>query len=454
MTKATTSVVVGQLACQKDSFCLDNFQTTVISCKELKGTPTKYEVELQDTILFPEGGGQPSDTGTITIVSSGDIIPVKYVYRVGLHANHMVSQYIEPGTKVDLTVDSEKRIDYMQQHTGQHLLSALLESQYALNTLSWSMGGVPKEKNGIAIELEPSDYFNYIELSRKLTEEEIKNVTTLMRKYIVLDPQVITVKERNPQETVTDDASFSKIPEDYDMTNGVIRTIHIGNLDSNPCCGTHLNSTATIGGILISRNQTSVRGTNSRLYFMCGNRIAQYGEFANDTLLKLKSSFSCGETQIMEKVEQQKEQLQKSNKRERFWIKELAILEAKKILLNLKDIKGRTYLLKDEFGTLEYLLAIFKELSSVLKEEQNNYKEYLIVLCGRETQTKTGPLMIISESGEKINEVSTKLSSMIETLKGGGGKKGGKWQGKISSFSNNDWDSLAHYLNTDYMEQH
>lgn len=435
---------VGSLACQRDSFLFKGFKTTIISSESTQikckaEAQTVYQVEFEDTILFPEGGGQPSDSGYLKVIESSngeDHIPISYVSRSGLHAKHHIGTFIKPGTKVELTVDAPKRIDYMQQHTGQHLLSAILEKRYNLETLSWSMGGVPTEKKH---ELEMNDYFNYIEIPKKLTKDEVDEISKILNEYITIDPQEISVVERT--QDAHGDVKTSKIPEDYDLKKGILRTIHIGSLDDNPCCGTHLNSTSQIGSIMILPNQTAVRGTNSRLYFMCGNRVTKYGCSANEVLSDAKAILSCSEAQIPDKVGKQRDQIQKANKREQYWMKELAVHETAALIQNVL-LSKKAYLLKDDYGTLEYLLQVFKEVSKACK----NIAEYEIILCGREKQSEIGSVIILSESGEKIASISHQFSTLIKNLKGGGGKKGGKWQGKVVNFSNSEWDVVKNYL--------
>lgn len=445
MTSDNKPTVVGALACQRDSFLFKGFETEVVSCNENKSKDKpKYEIELKDTILFPEGGGQPSDSGFLKIVKTDgedELIPVPFILRKGLHAMHHVDVEIQPGTKVEVIVDELKRVDYMQQHSGQHLLSAILEtSDFNAKTVGWSMGGIPTSKKPI---LEPSDYFNYIEIDRKLSVEDITRASKIVNDIISMKPLPISVVERTPD--MQDGVDSSKVPEDYDLEKGILRTIHIGEIDSNPCCGTHLNSTSQIESILILPNQTSVRGTNSRLYFMCGNRVRDYAQQTNEIISTVKSLLSCNESSIDEKITKLKEQVHQSGKREQFWIKELASYETAKIMNSLNK-NGKAYLLKDEFGSLEFLLQVFKELSPQLKIFD---KPYQIVLCGREgvqTGNPVGSLIILSESGETIANISKKLSALLANMKGGGGKNGGKWQGKITKFTDIEWEALTIHL--------
>lgn len=432
--------MVGSLACQRDSFLVKDFKTVVIKCDPAKKNST-FEVELQDTILFPEGGGQPTDTGVLRILNSQETLRVSQVQRKGLQAIHHVDKYVCPGTEVIVEVNWARRFDFMQQHTGQHLLSALLD-QWGLPTLSWSMGGIATEENAT---VEPGDLFNYIEIGRKLKEEEILKLSELCDLYITQNPQDVEVVEQSPDSKA--EVNTSKIPENYDLERGTLRTIHIGALDANPCCGTHLKSTAQIGSILISNSQSTARGSNSRLYFMCGSRVLKYGQFANSILGKSKSLLSCGESEIPEKVDWQKSTTQKTLKREQFWMKAVAEAEATRLVKKLEERKS-AYVVMDEFGTIEFLTQVQRNFTLLAKEK--GVHEYNVVLCGREKSSNSGAVMILSESSEAIATTSNKLLELVQTLKGGGGKKGGKWQGKVVDYGKGEWTGLCQYLSESF----
>lgn len=164
-TTATTQVPVGLLTCQHTPY-LRQFNTTVLSCSKKPNKQKLYEVQLQDTstlpflsynhvsialtlfvhdiltqliyvldgiVLFPEGGGQPCDYGTIN-----ESIEVKNVQRVGTSHVHHTTAPVEEGIEARLEVDWKRRFDHMQQHSGQHLVSALFEQpEYGCDTLAW-----------------------------------------------------------------------------------------------------------------------------------------------------------------------------------------------------------------------------------------------------------------------------------------------------------------------------
>ncbi|XP_020905426.1 alanyl-tRNA editing protein Aarsd1-like [Exaiptasia diaphana] len=118
-------------ACQNQPF-LRELRTKVISCEKAKLDDKEgYEVILKDTILFPEGGGQPDDRGSI------NGIEVHRITRRQDLAVHFVLEPLSIGEEVHLTIDWTRRFDHMQQHSGQHLISALFEKEFGHETLSW-----------------------------------------------------------------------------------------------------------------------------------------------------------------------------------------------------------------------------------------------------------------------------------------------------------------------------
>lgn len=231
---------MGGLACQKDSY-LRTLETEVVSCEpylpptsnakkngtKTEGTeqPKEWMVEFADSVLFPEGGGQPCDHGTVYILGQNSIYSVhqsvERVERHGLRCIVFLAQEIKPGTRVSMVVDFDRRWDLMQQHSGQHLLSAVLD-KIQVPTLSWGMGApVSKGSQG--------DNMNYVELPRRLTEAEMDHVQD---RCVELIQENLPISVELPQNSITD-----SLPDDYDTSQGIVRFIKIGTFDYGPCCG-------------------------------------------------------------------------------------------------------------------------------------------------------------------------------------------------------------------------
>lgn len=422
MATEVVPAIVGALHCQKNSFAKE-FQTVIVRCEEdvpvvstgkknknkepLKNK--KYAVELADTILFPEGGGQPSDQGYI-VDSSGKKHFVEYIKRDKLRAVHLVDEPIEVGTPVTLELDWKKRLDHMQQHTGQHLLSAVLDKR-DVNSLSWSMG----------------EMVNYLELPRALTDEEVASVSEEVNEKIM---EAIPISVEIPGN---EDVNQEKIPDDYDVEKGVLRVIKIGDLDSNPCCGTHLQSTAQIVSIALL-HQTSVRGSNSRIHFIAGDRVRQYAEQNHKILKQAGADLSCQFEDLSDKIGQLNMSYRKSVKKEASWREEVANYQSLEIISQFES-KDAVFLHRSDAG-LDYLNLIFKEVSKGQPEGK-----VLVLISG---EGKEGGSMIINcSNAEKTSEIAKHLQSLIPTLKGGGKAK---WQGKVASFGKNDIEKAIDYL--------
>ncbi|KAG5366948.1 putative alanyl-tRNA editing protein [Yarrowia sp. B02] len=404
-----SSTIVGKLACQKDTY-LKNLASKVVGCEEVpktKKTPAKFEVELEDTVLFPEGGGQYSDLGTFKF--DDKTVPVNYIKRDGLIAKHEIDCPVSVGTNVDVEVDWPRRYDHMQQHTGQHLLSAMFDRRN-LETLSWYMG----------------DKFNYIELPRRVTREELDEVQAEVNLILREDHKIETITVDDKSKA---DASLvDKIPDNYDVSSGVVRVVKIGDIDTQACCGTHLHSTKEIGAIALFHIQP-IRSTNCKLFFVCGDRVNKYASEAHGVVKMVNAQLSCHTEDIEAKITGLNQNLKETIQRERMWMTEVATLTAAKAKHDLES-KNVVFVYKAE-ASLEFLNAIAKEMGDLPAGKT------LILACGQ--GATGGAIMII---GDKLDEVSAKVKDIVVHVKGGGK---GRWQGKVTKWDMGAAEALETY---------
>lgn len=166
---------------------MKEFTTTVVSCcpaelkQEVNGkkeTLKGFNVKLQDTILFPEGGGQPDDHGLI-----GDV-PVLRVVRQGPEAVHFVSSPLEEGQDVHVKVDWVRRFDHMQQHSGQHLITALAETMFGYQTTSWELG---RQRSNIELDT-PSMKPDQVQALEEAVNEKI-------REHVPVNVQLLSIDD-------------------------------------------------------------------------------------------------------------------------------------------------------------------------------------------------------------------------------------------------------------------
>ncbi|KAH8723989.1 hypothetical protein GQ44DRAFT_709461 [Phaeosphaeriaceae sp. PMI808] len=437
-TVVTSPAVVGALKCQKDSY-LRRFETEVISCSEYtppetpkqagksktkKSTdPTKFEkdaaskawlLELADSVLFPEGGGQPTDHGSITPLTddSTESIPITSIQRHGLQCIHFSPTPLPPGTKVRQEVDFDRRWDHMQQHTGQHLLSAVMDNM-DLPTLGWNMGTVGE--------------MNYVELPRKPSDSEVKSIQDKCNE-LIRDNISITVE--TPEGKGSD-----SLPEDYDKDRGVVRFIKIGDLDYNACCGTHLKQTSHIGVILL-HHTTSVRGTNCRLYFTAGDRAISMAASSINGLrsIAVSLSSSAAPDDVAAGVQRLGDQVSEARKKEKKMLAELAGFEGERVKAMLWD-RECVFSYRATDG-LDFVNQVVFEVKDAVKERG------VVVLCSGEVKA-AGSIVIIGKP-DLVESMAAKVKEVVSTVKGGG--KGEKWQGKVVDWQKGEIEALKNAI--------
>jgi alanyl-tRNA synthetase len=199
-------------------------------------------VYLDGTAFYPTSGGQPHDLGTLNGIAVLDVIDE------GDQVAHLVAEPIQD-TRVKGQIDWSRRYDHMQQHTGQHLLSAVFLELFSIPTLSFHM----------------SDETSTVELGTKeLEEQAISAVESRCGEY---------VSEARPVRIEFGEAEEVQGLRKASARTGTLRVIDIEGVDRSACGGTHLKSTADIGPIQL-RKQERIRG-NIRIEFLCGERASR-----------------------------------------------------------------------------------------------------------------------------------------------------------------------------------
>ncbi|KAH7887799.1 alanyl-tRNA synthetase domain-containing protein [Phlebopus sp. FC_14] len=433
-------IPVGLLACQRDPL-LRRLETSVVSCtvsqvvpppNGRKGrkapsqaipVPPTLELILHDTVVFPEGGGQPSDTGLIE-TADGRTWKVMQAKRHGGHAVHYVQASnteedalkFAPGTKVVMTM-----------HTSQHLLSAVLERRLNIPTLSWSVTETPAPC--------------YVELARSMTVEEIQAIQTEANRYVFEGRSVyVEVQEMESAsqsgEPVSDTTrGFNKaIPADY--TGGIMRVVIIDKIDRNPCCGTHWPTLHNLQLFLLPQTETLARSTttSARLYFLAGQRLITHLTTTHMHLASAAGTLSCGAPQVPARIEQVVDERKKAEKR----VDELESELAKHIALGIREEMHRSpgdkmftkhlRRVDDSINLLGFLSAIASSLAAVVPSD----RPYLLILSSTpssQTIASTSVLLVFGSDEKQVKAAGEQLKVKLN-IKGGG--KGIRWSGKLT----------------------
>ncbi|MGA3011332.1 MAG: DHHA1 domain-containing protein [Terracidiphilus sp.] len=243
-----------------DSF-LTTFTAAVTGVRELADNDGKpiWQLALDRTAFYPTSGGQPFDKGRLGSSSSDGTalnIPVEQVEEDEQgEVWHFVHKPLAAGTIVEGQIDWERRFDHMQQHTGQHLLSAVFWRELQAPTISFHLG-----ENTSTIDL----------ASELLTNQSLERVERIVNEIIGEDRQVTTRDTpRSEAEAMLAAGQLRKLPD----RQGSIRVIDIADYDKNACGGTHVRSTGQIGGLQLRTVERVSRGV--RVEFVCGLRAVR-----------------------------------------------------------------------------------------------------------------------------------------------------------------------------------
>jgi alanyl-tRNA synthetase len=246
-----------------------------------------WQVALDRTAFYPVGGGQPWDTGLlIATAKSGAVLEV-VVERVeedeAGEVWHYVRKPLPEGTEIVGRVDADRRMDHAQQHTGQHLVSAMFLKELGVLTVSFHLG-----TDSVTIDL----------AVEKVTEEELRLVEAAANRVVYEDrtmrPRWVS---REEAEVMLSRGELRKLPE----RAGRMRIVEMAGVEFNACGGTHVQSTGAIGGVLIRRVEKVKQG--QRVEFCCGLRAVRAAARDYARLRELGSLLSVGAADLAGRVE-------------------------------------------------------------------------------------------------------------------------------------------------------
>ena len=266
-----------------DSF-LTAFEATVAEVREdaVRESGSVWRVALDRSAFYPTSGGQPFDTGVLRVSGperGGLEIPVEQVEedeegRVW----HFVREPLITGNRVEGQIEWERRFDHMQQHTGQHLLSAVFWQELQAATVSFHLG---ESVSTIDLATGP------------LARHSLERVERIANQIIGEDrPVTVLYVPRAEAEAMLAGGELRKLPD----REGTIRLIDIAECDRNACGGTHVRSTGQIGGLLVRGVEKVSRGV--RVEFVCGWRAVRTARADAAVLTETGALLSTGAAEL------------------------------------------------------------------------------------------------------------------------------------------------------------
>ena len=288
----------------KDSH-LSKFDAEVLSCVRAKRQQVKdsfgrldgkageyYEIELDRTAFFPEGGGQYADTGVLYMADDDtcglDETARKKVQVLDVRERngrifHITDGFIEAKTAVKGSIDWEERFMKMQQHTGEHIVSGLIHAAYGYNNVGFHLGSEDCT----------------MDFDGEITEEELRRIEAEANKAVWKNLKVFTHYPKKEELSQIEYRSKIEI-------EGQVRIIEIPGYDCCACCAPHVTYTGEIGLIKLVQAQRYKGGV--RITMLCGRRALKDYQQKEESVKAIMGSLSAKEELIAEAVERVKEE--------------------------------------------------------------------------------------------------------------------------------------------------
>ncbi len=357
-------------------------RATVLDCVAVEGG---YEILTDVTSIFPESGGQLSDTGRI-----GDAV-VSHAREDGELVWHLADRPLEKGAAVTIEADAEPREDHTCQHSGEHILSGLASKLFGAVNVGFHMA---------------EDYAT-IDLDTPLTHEQIQQLQREANRAVQRNLPVTSV--------VVQGEELENIPlrKQAKGLSGDIRIVYMdgGQVDSCTCCGTHVATTGQVGYIKITAHMKYKGGT--RMWFACGMRAVEDSLKNQDIVDTLAVRFSAKAEDVVSAVIRQGDELNGAKHQLRERTQQLQRYVAEELLNGAESINGVRLVVSLQQGTQ------MNELKT-LAERLSGESDVLAVLFSRNGDT----LMYQLTRGKAVGHSARELIQAVNAA--AGGKGGGR----------------------------
>jgi alanyl-tRNA synthetase len=357
-----------------------SFEASVVSCQR---RADHFEVVLDQTAFYPTSGGQPFDVGTL-----GGARVIEVIDREDAEIAHVTDQALPVGSSVAGQIEWPRRFDHMQQHTGQHVLSAAFDHLFEVRTESFHLG---RDSSSI-------------DLAREVNADQIRTAE--------IESNRIVWEDRPVHIRFAEAGEARHLPlRKESQRSGPLRLIEVENFDLSACGGTHVARTGGIGIIAIAGWERFKGG--SRVQFLCGGRaLLRFGEW-RDALAATGRHLSVQPPELaaaVEKLQVESKNLQKTIRAQQ---EQLAAHEARALVDRAERVDGRLILVEALHG---WDAAGLKALAA---SATSSVPALAVALFSRSTPA----VVVIAAGGEAGVDSAAVLKSLTTNF---GGKGGGR----------------------------
>jgi len=354
-----------------DSYLRD-FEAVVLDRSE-----NGLRVYLDRTAFYPTSGGQPFDRGQLGGVDVTDVVDegerIAHVLEAPLPADRAVGR-----------IDWPRRFDHMQQHTGQHLISAVLAQ-----ILHYPTVGVHFGKEGSTLDIEAGG----------LSPAQVSQIEARVNAVAV---------ENRPVEVSFEDVAAANGLRKPSERAGTLRIVTIADLDRSACGGTHVRATGEIGAILIRKVERVRKGV--RLEFLCGGRAIRRARADHDLLTHMASDLSASAEELPGLLVAQRRELKEANAGCRSLQAELDGYRARELYsAAVPDATGiRRVVIRHEAGSIDEVRGVAQAFASMPKA----------VFVGT---VPSPPAVVLAASPDSGIDAAGLLRSLLSSVGGRGG---------------------------------
>ena len=354
-----------------DSAYIKEFEAQVLSCQEGK---KGWEITLSATAFYPEGGGQPADTGLLGNVRVTD------VHEKDGQVVHYTDGPLPVGEMVRGVIDWDRRFQHMQEHSGEHLVSGLIHQRFGYDNVGFHMGTdeVTIDFNGV---LEWGDLMAIEEKANGMIWENLE------------------ISAVYPEKDELDAMEYRSKKE----LTGAVRIVSIPGGDVCACCGTHVERTGEIG-LVKFLSMIHYKG-GVRISLLCGKRAVEDYERKRDQVQKISVLLSARPGEISRAVEKLKDEEAKLQEK-------LVAAYDKLIASEVRDIKegdGDIFILEPDFEAIQ-----LRHLVNRLLEEKKG--RTLLALGGA---AEGSFLYVLGSRDGDMRRLSRELNGLLNGRGGG-----------------------------------
>ncbi|MBZ5614011.1 MAG: alanyl-tRNA editing protein [Acidobacteriia bacterium] len=285
-------------------------------------------VILRETAFYPTSGGQVHDTGWLTFDGAERL----RVTEVAEAEDGRIVHYLEAPPKLPLagaavhgSIDRERRRDHMQQHTGQHVLSAAFVELYQMPTVSFHMG--------------TSEAYCSIDLAAPSVSSEQIAAAEKRANQIVFENRPVRIRYVSRAEA--EKLGLRKLPP---AERDELRLVEVADFDLSACGGTHVGASGQIGSIVLRKSERVRQGT--RVEFVCGNRAVRMARRDYGALSEAAALFSAQLWDVPEQIRKSVEENKQLRKQKEDALDQLAELMALAALRDQPETQGRKMIVR------------------------------------------------------------------------------------------------------------